>query len=190
MANYVIDKKKCLIPSYDAETIEHISGYFVGEWSDGNPDGEDRTGRFVVSANEGNKIELADADGYVCGISEAYEGDTTRAKVNPIGVSTVQDNGALSVGDKCMPGAAGIAIKSSNNLGYIVVSRVDSTHVQIIAAPNNDMVKRIKDDNDKQDILINNIKKSVNTKQNKVLYGTTTPTSDQGSDGDVYIMIE
>lgn len=141
---YVVGANKCLIPSYDAEEIEEISGYFVGEWSDGNPNSEDRTGRFVTSSNSSNKIELASADSYVSGVSEAYEGSTKKAKVNPIGLSVVQDDGTLVAGDKCMPSTNGIAKKSSNNLGYRVVGRVDSKHVQVIVAPNNDMVQRIK----------------------------------------------
>lgn len=143
---YVVGSNKCLIPSYDAEQIEEISGYFIGEWSDGNPNNEDRTGRFVTSSNNSNKIELANADSYIAGVSEAYEGSTKKVKVNPIGLTTVLDNGALSVGDKCMPSTNGIAVKSSNNLGYRVVARIDTKHVQIIASPNNDMIQRIKVD--------------------------------------------
>lgn len=145
---FVIGSNKCLRPSYDAEQIEEISGYFIGEWSDGNPKNEDRTGRFVTSSNSSNKIELANADSYVAGVAEAYEGNPQKAKVNPIGLTTVQDNGKLSIGDKCMPSTNGIAVKSSNNLGYRVVARIDNTHVQIIASPNNDMVQRIKVDMD------------------------------------------
>lgn len=141
---YVVGTNKCLIPSYDAEQIEEISGYFIGEWSDGNPNNEDRTGRFVTSSNNSNKIELANADSYVSGVSETYEGDTKKAKVNPIGLSVVQDDGTLVAGDKCMPSTNGIAKKSSNNLGYRVVGRVDNKHVQVIVSPNNDMVQRIK----------------------------------------------
>lgn len=141
---YVVGSNKCLIPSYDAEQIEEISGYFIGEWSDGNPNNEDRTGRFVTSSNNSNKIELANADSYVSGVSEAYEGNTKKAKVNPIGLSVVQDDGTLVAGDKCMPSTNGIAKKSSNNLGYRVVGRVDNKHVQVIVSPNNDMVQRIK----------------------------------------------
>lgn len=143
---FVIGSNKCLRPSYDAEQIEEISGYFIGEWSDGNPNNEDRTGRFVTSSNNSNKIELANADSYIAGVSEAYEGSTKKVKVNPIGLSTVQDDGTLSVGDKCMPSTNGIAKKSNNNLGYRVVARIDDTHVQIIASPNNDMIQRIKND--------------------------------------------
>lgn len=147
---YVVGSNKCLIPSYDAEQIEEISGYFIGEWLDGNPKNEDRTGRFVTSSNSLNKIELANADSYVVGISEAYEGSTKKVKVNPIGLTNVLDNGKLAVGDKCMPSTNGVAVKSNNNLGYRVVARIDNTHVQIIASPNNDMVQRIKVDMDKK----------------------------------------
>ena len=147
---YVVGSNKCLIPSYDAEQIEKISGYFIGEWVDGNPKNEDRTGRFVTSSNNSNKIELANADSYIAGVSETYEGNTKKVKVNPIGLTTVKDDGTLSVGDKCMPSTNGVAVKSSNNLGYRVVARIDNTHVQIIASPNNDMVQRIKVDMDKK----------------------------------------
>lgn len=33
------------------------------------------------------------------------------------------------------------------------------------------------------------VKQFIDTKQSKVLYGTTAPTSDVGKDGDIYILI-
>lgn len=169
---YIINKNKSLSPSYDAETIEQISGYFVAEWEDGNTSAEDRTGRFVASSNNENKIKLADATSYVAGVSEAYPDDITKAKVNPIGLTTVIDDGTLKPGDKCMPTTNGIATKSSNNLGYRVVGRVDSTHVRIIVAPNNDMVQRLE----------------ANTLKYKV--GTAEPTTATCPSGYFYFQIE
>lgn len=137
-----------MIKLYNADTTEKIAGYIIGEWSDGNPSGENRIGRFVTSTNDNNKIKLASPDSYIAGVSEDYDGSTTMVKVNPIGISVVEDDGTLVEGDKCMPSVDGKAEKSSSNLGYRVLDRVDSTHVQVLVVPNNDMINRIKIDMD------------------------------------------
>lgn len=124
-----------MIKIYESDTTEKIAGYVVSEWADGNPSSENRIGRFVAYENNSNKIILATSDSYVAGVSEDYNGSHTMVKVNPIGISVVEDNGTLVEGDICIPSNDGKAIKSSNNIGYKVLERVDDTHIHVFVTP-------------------------------------------------------
>lgn len=147
MAKYVIGENKEVFDIEDALTITK------GEWADENPDGQNRLYRFVTANSDWNKVTLANANSYICGVTvknDSFLGsdqhDTKYCVVQSLGICQVEDDGTLIVGNKCMPSNDGKAVKSSNNLGYRVIGRVDDTHVQIIMSPNNDMVQRIKEE--------------------------------------------
>lgn len=124
------------------------------QWSDGNPNKDVRTNRFVRLTDGGNKISLATSSADICGVTtdsaafvENYgvASDST-ALVGVLGVVTVIDNGTCTVGNTCMSDDNGYATPSSNNMGYRVMERVDDTKVKIAVKPNDDMVQRIKAD--------------------------------------------
>lgn len=124
------------------------------QWSDGNPNKENRTNRFVRLTDGGDKISLATSNADICGVTtdsaafvENYGvvSDYT-ALVGTLGVVTVIDNGTCTVGDTCMSDDNGYATPSSNNMGYRVMERVDATKVKIAVKPNDDMIQRIKTD--------------------------------------------
>lgn len=148
MSKYIYDEYKQKFDIEDALTI------VKGKWADGNINNEDRIGYFVTSDNDKNEVEIANADSYICGVTIQNEtflypdsDDPSYCIVQSLGLCMVKDDGTLAPGDKCMPNDLGIAVRSSNNLGYRVVNRIDDNHIQIIVAPNNDMVQRIKEIN-------------------------------------------
>lgn len=136
----------------------------VGEWSDGNPDAEDRTGYFVsVDTSEpGKTMAKATSTSDVRGVAIAQpafsanvSADKYDAEGNLLkqydyvcfaGFAPVIDNGTCTVNGRCMPSDDGTAIPSSNNLGYQVIERIDDTHVLILVEPQADMMARIKED--------------------------------------------
>lgn len=134
----------------------------VAEWADGNPNNEDRTGYFVC-ANvpvDGIVMKKATSIDDVKGVSiqaPAFAGNYTQDKLDSegnllpkysfvaiIGFVPVIDNGACTVGGRCMPDDNGCAVPSSNSMGYQVVNRIDENRVLIIIEPNGDMVQRVK----------------------------------------------
>ena len=136
----------------------------VGQWSDGNTSDEDRIGYFVAIDNSsaGATMVKATSTADIRGVtvtSPAFSGNCSSDKfdedgnllkqydyVAVMGLVSVIDNGKCVVNARCMPNDSGIAVPSSNNLGYQVVDRIDTTHILIALEPEADMVKRIKDD--------------------------------------------
>ena len=136
----------------------------VGEWSDGNPDAEDRTGYFVsVDTSEpGKTMVKATSTSDVRGVTmlhPAFSGNASADKydadgnllpqyayVGFAGFVPVIDNGTCTVNGHCMPSDDGTAIPSSNNMGYQVIERIDDTHVLVLVEPQADMMVRIKKD--------------------------------------------
>lgn len=173
MAKYVIGENKEVFDIEEALTITK------GEWADGNPNDQYRLYRFVTADNDGNKVELANANSYVCGVTvrnDSFLGqDRTNAKycvVQSLGICVVEDNGNLFAGNKCMPTNNGKATLSNNNLGYRVIERVDENHVKIIMSPNNDMIQRIKNDALEIHVL------------------TSEPSYSLGKNGDLAVVVE
>lgn len=137
----------------------------VGEWSDGNPNKEPRLGYFVAIAEVGDntiKIRKATSTDDVRGVSvynPAFSGNASRDKygedgellpqynyIGVMGIVEIIDNGRCDVNGRCMPDDNGTAIPSTNNMGYAVLERVDSTHVLIAVEPGADMIQRVKKD--------------------------------------------
>lgn len=135
----------------------------VGEWSDGNPNSEDRLGYFVAIAAVGDntiKIRKATSEDDVKGVTvlnPAFSGNAAAEKyvsdgvlypqysyVGLMGIVSVIDNGTCTVGGRCMPANDGTAIPSTNNMGYGVLERIDENHVLIAVEPGADMIQRIK----------------------------------------------
>ena len=146
----------------------------VGEWADGNPSNEDRIGCFVAIDDVAAGITMikakstSDVRGVIVA-SPAFSGNCSNDKFSEngellkqydyvaiMGIVSVIDNGTCEVNGRCMPTDDGTAVPSSNNMGYQVVDRVDSSHILIAVEPGADMIMRIKDDvaelqNDKSD---------------------------------------
>lgn len=136
----------------------------VAEWSDGNPNDEDRIGYFVsVDTSEAGKTMVkATSSSDVRGVTmlqpafagnastDKYDSDGNLLKqydyVGFAGFVPVIDNGTCTVNGRCMPADDGTAVPSSNNLGYQVIERIDSTHVIVLVEPQADMMVRIKED--------------------------------------------
>lgn len=136
----------------------------VGEWSDGNPDAEDRTGYFVsVDTSEpGKTMVKATSASDVRGVTIAQPAFSANASADKYdaegnllkqynyvcfaGFAPVIDNGTCTVNGRCMPADDGTAIPSTNNMGYQVIERIDDTHVLLLVEPQADMMVRIKED--------------------------------------------
>lgn len=168
MSKYIYDDIQQKFDIENALTIQKM------EWADGNEANEDRIGYFVTGCNG---IELASAESYICGVTiqnqtflSPDENDPKWCVVQSLGVCTVRDNGSLVAGESCMPGNGGIAVKSNNNFGYRVLKRIDDNHIQIMIAPNNDMVQRIKND-------VTSVSSSIDTKLNRTTAVNTSNTN-------------
>ena len=128
-----------------------------GTWADGNPNGEDRRGYFVTMQQGTNNIKKAVASSAIVGVTtssagfignytEGIESNPAFGLVGVVGQVSVIDNGTCTVGNRCMPNDNGTASPSSNNCGYLVIERVDSSHVKILVSPAIDMIQRIRTD--------------------------------------------
>lgn len=147
LSKYIYDEFKQKFDIEDALTITK------GKWADNNEDNEDRIGYFVTLDNVSNEVEIANSDSYICGVTIQNDtflypdvDDPKYCVVQSLGLCAVRDDGTLQAGEKCMPSDTGIAVRSSNSLGYRVVGRIDEERVGIIMIPNSDMIQRIKDD--------------------------------------------
>lgn len=140
----------------------------VYEWDDGNPSNEDRTGYFVtIKESDGDsttriKIVKAKSTSDIIGVvvtNPAFSCNCTNDKFDEngellkqysyvaiMGIASVIDNGECEINGNCMSTNDGTAVPSSNNMGYHVVGRVDSSHILIVVKPCADMIMRIKDD--------------------------------------------
>ena len=128
----------------------------VGEWLDGNPDGEDRIGYFVCVDNNtpGVTMRKATADDDVRGVTvaaPAFSGNCSSDKfdsdgnllakysfVAVMGMASVIDNGICTVNGRCMPNANSTASPVDGDYGYQVIKRIDDTHILIAVEPGTD----------------------------------------------------
>ena len=136
----------------------------VGEWSDGNPDGEDRVGYFVSldTSEPGKTMVKATTISDVRGVTmrdPAFASNASADKYDSngkllahydyvcfAGFAPVIDNGLCAVNERCVPADDGTAKPSPNNLGYQVIERIDATRVLVLVEPQADVMVRIKDD--------------------------------------------
>lgn len=143
---------------------ENASYAEVGEWADGNESDEDRIGYFVSvdPATSGTTMVKSTSTMDVRGVTvkfPAFSGNCAAEKfeengnllkqydyVAVMGLVSVIDNGTCTINGRCMPNDSGTAVPSSNNMGYQVISRIDSTHILIAVEPSADMIQRIKTD--------------------------------------------
>ena len=145
-------------------TSENVDYAEVGQWADGNINDEDRIGYFVAidDTTEGRTMVKATSTADVRGVtvdSPAFSGGYSADKADSngelfkqydyvaiMGIVPVIDNGTCTVNGRCMPADDGTAIPSTNNLGYQIIERIDSTRVMIALEPGVDMTQRIKTD--------------------------------------------
>lgn len=147
----------------------------VGEWIDGNPDGEDRIGYFVCVANNtpGVTMRKATADDDVRGVTvaaPAFSGNCSSDKfdsdgnllakysfVAVMGMASVIDNGTCTVNGRCMPNANSTASPVDGDYGYQVIKRIDDAHILITVEPGTDTQYNFKnyiDDNKESKKLV------------------------------------
>ena len=147
----------------------------VGEWIDGNPDGEDRIGYFVCVDNNtpGVTMRKATADDDVRGVTvaaPAFSGNCSSDKfdsdgnllakysfVAVMGMASVIDNGTCTVNGRCMPNANSTASPVDGDYGYQVIERIDDTHILIAVEPGTDTQYNFKnyiDDNKESKKLV------------------------------------
>ena len=174
----VYDELKELVDSKaDSTSVGTIASPLIGygevaEWSDGNRSEEDRIGYFVSSDVSKSTINIikATSTSIIRGVTVEKPGFSTGAGdfkfdndgkllkrytyVLTSGLVTVIDNGKCVVGKTCMSNDMGIAIPSTNDMGYQVVDRVDETHIMILMEPQANTMIRLRNDVDnKQDLL-------------------------------------
>ena len=147
----------------------------VGEWLDGNPDGEDRIGYFVCVDNNtpGVTMRKATADDDVRGVTvaaPAFSGNCSSDKfdsdgnllakysfVAVMGMASVIDNGTCTVNGRCMPNVNSTASPVDGDYGYQVIERIDDTHILIAVEPGTDTQYNFKnyiDDNKESKKLV------------------------------------
>ena len=61
------------------------------------------------------------------------------------GFVPVIDNGRCTVNERCISDDNGTAVPSPNNMGYLVIERIDENHILILVEPQADMLVRIKE---------------------------------------------
>lgn len=138
----------------------------IGEWSDGNPDNEDRLGYFVAVDKTEAGITMVKANSLsdVRGVTMEHPGFSGNAShdkfdengnllpkysyVGFAGFVSVIDNGRCAINGRCMPDDDGTAIPSANTMGYQIIDRIDEMHVLLLVEPGADMLNRIKTDVD------------------------------------------
>lgn len=143
---------------------ENVDYAEIGEWSDSNPDNENRIGYFICLDLETSGVNMrkAGVEDDVRGVTvtmPAFSSNATSDKfdnsgnllqqydyVAVMGLVSVIDNGTCSVNARCMPANDGTAVPSTNNMGYHVIDRIDDTHILISVEPGADMLNRIKTD--------------------------------------------
>ena len=125
------------------------------EWEDGNPNNEDRRCLFVSIVYGTKKIKKAMIGDDILGITSVdasvignalYKDNKSYSAVGMVGVMRVKDNGACLVGDYVIPGDNGLAIPSTNNVGYKVTDRYDDNLIEVLLAHDSEMISRLKDD--------------------------------------------
>lgn len=147
-------------PTITAKNADYAD---VGEWADGNPSKENRLGYFVAIDNNtpGKAIVIANSNSEVRGVTIEAPGFSAEADISKydnlgnllpeydyvgfIGFVSVIDNGTCTINEKCMPADDGTAVPSTNDYGYQVIDRIDSTHVLILIEPQRDMLQRLAD---------------------------------------------
>lgn len=148
-----------------ANTVKSANpGYAeVFMWSDGNPDEEERIGYFVGADTEhsAGMIKKATSHSDIRGVSMAAPGFASNSPsgrynddgsllpqycyVGLMGFAPVIDNGRCAVNDRCMPGEDGTAVKDPTGNGFLVVERIDESHVLILIDPDADLILKISD---------------------------------------------
>ena len=157
----------------------------VRTWADGNTSAEDRLYRFVTISGSARNIAIANSTDQIVGTSNkkenvgfignytaGAESDSSKVIVSILGVSYVKTNdNTIVANDRVMSDDSGYAIKSTNNLGYRVLSVPEEGLLEIVVSPNTDMIQRIKSDMFKYNV------------------GTAEPTTETCPDGYFYFKI-
>ena len=160
-----IESAKSELKTNDNTIINQNAAYAeLGEWADSNADNENRIGYFVAidDTTAGTTMVKATSTKDVRGVTvsaPAFSSGCSADKfatngkllkqydyVAVMGLVPVIDNGTCTINGRCMPNDDGTAVPSSNNMGYQVIDRIDSSHILIVVEPSADMIQRIKTD--------------------------------------------
>ena len=160
--NKAIAQKFNEIITKNGTVISTIADYAeIGEWSDGNPDNEDRTGYFVSidPTVPGPEIKIAASTEDVRGAimrNPGFSANATKDKfdangelspkyayVGIMGLVPIIDKGRCTINQKCMPADDGTAIPANSDFGYQVADRIDENTVLVVIEPNADAINRI-----------------------------------------------
>lgn len=160
--NKAIAQKFNEIITKNGTVISTIADYAeIGEWSDGNPDNEDRTGYFVSidPTVPGPEIKIAASTEDVRGAimrNPGFSANATKDKfdangelspkyayVGIMGLVPIIDKGRCTINQKCMPDDDGTAIPANSDFGYQVADRIDENTVLVVIEPNADAINRI-----------------------------------------------
>ena len=148
-----------------ANTVKSANpGYAeVFMWSDGNPDGADRVGYFVGADEDraASMVRICDGSSDIRGVTMAAPGFAANAAaerfdenssllsqfcyVGLLGYAPVIDNGTCAVNGRCRPGDDGTAVPDDSGGGFLVVERLDETHVLILLEQEADMMLKLGD---------------------------------------------
>ena len=172
------------------------------QWYDGNPRKEDRRCLFVSIEHGTKMIKKAMLGDDILGITSidasiignaTYKDDSTCSAVGMMGVMRVKDNGKCQVGDYVIPGDNGIAIPSTNNVGYKVTARHSANMIEVLMAHDSEMISRLKDDvknieEEVQTSLSDVAKTNVNNNfsVSQTINGTLTINGDIVQNGEIY----
>lgn len=139
----------------NANTVKSANpGYAeVFMWSDGNPDGADRAGRFVApdESRSPAMVRLCGPGEPVRGVSMAAPGFASNAPgerfdensvllsqyayVGLLGLAPVLDGGDCVPGGRCLPGEGGIAAPDGTGTGFLVVERLGENRILVLLEP-------------------------------------------------------
>jgi hypothetical protein len=148
----------------------------VCQWSDSNPSKEDRSGYFVNITGL-DKISKATSTSDVRGVTTSSSGFAMNADKNkydangtllskynyvcfngPVVVRTATNFASAPSNSKCVPNNSGVAVLSSNGVGYQVLDVVDSTHAYILFEPQMHLCSKFRSDIDTLQSDVANVK--------------------------------
>ena len=145
-SNYIY-QSEMFAKTINGTTISENDGFAdVFEWSDGNTSKQNRDGYFV-NINSKTTISKATSINNVYGVtvhSPGFASNCTEDKLNnsgnllpkyayvcSFGFALVRNDGTCIVGENCVPNASGIATRSSGDVGFKVLAKVDNTYIFI-----------------------------------------------------------
>lgn len=143
-------------------TSERAEYSEVREWSDYNPNNEQRVGYFVCfdsNASNPSLVKKASREDDIRGvtvsspafaINSSFDKYLIGGKLNnkycyvaTLGIVDVLDDGSCIPKGRCMPNNNGIATNVNTEHGYFVLERIDQNHIKILVEPGVDCLYKL-----------------------------------------------